>query len=165
MADAAVINAVETMLAKDVVSSKMAMAYITVNSNRLKLFQAVSLEAKLDKEKKEVAILGRMQKGNKTTSAKGSGKLKIYKNTPLFDEMMEKLINEGVDTYFDMQVSNSDPTSDAGRRTITLLNCNINSSTIAAFDADGDWLTDDIDFTFEGFKIPENFKILDGMTK
>lgn len=165
MADAAVINAVETMLAKDVVSSKMAMAYITVNSNRLKLFQAVSLEAKLDKEKKEVAILGRMQKGNKATSAKGSGKLKIYKNTPLFDEMMEKLINEGVDTYFDMQVSNSDPTSDAGRRTITLLNCNINSSTIAAFDADGDWLTDDIDFTFEGFKIPENFKILDGMTK
>ena len=56
MADVAVINAVETMLAKDVVSSKMAMAYITVNGNRFKLFQAVSLEAKLDKEKKEVAI-------------------------------------------------------------------------------------------------------------
>lgn len=165
MADAAVINAVETMLAKDVVSSKMAMAYIAINGNRYKLFQAVSLEAKLYKEKKEVAILGRMQKGNKATSVKGSGKLKIYKNTPLFDEMMEKLTNEGVDTYFDMQVSNSDPTSDAGRRTITLLNCNIDSSTIAAFDADGDWLTDDIDFTFEGFKIPENFKILDGMTK
>lgn len=164
MADAAVIKAVETMLAKDVVSSKMAMAYIKVDGKRHKLFQAISLEAKLDKEKKEVAILGRMQKGNKVTSLKGSGKLKIYKNTPLFDEMIEKLANEGVDTYFDMQVSNSDPTSDAGRRTITLIDCNIDSSTIASFDADGDWLTDDIDFTFEGFKIPENFKILDGMT-
>lgn len=163
MADAAVIKAVETMLAKDVVSSKMAMAYITVDGKRHKLFQAISLEAKLDKEKKEVPILGRMQKGNKVTSLKGSGKLKIYKNTPLFDEMVEKLANDGVDTYFDMQISNSDPTSDAGRRTITLIDCNIDSSTIANFDADGDWLTDDIDFTFEGFKIPENFKILDGM--
>lgn len=163
MADA-VIKAVETMLAKDVVSSKMAMAYITIDGKRHKLFQAISLEAKLDKEKKEVAILGRMQKGNKVTSLKGSGKLKIYKNTPLFDQMIEKLANDGVDTYFDMQISNSDPTSDAGRRTITLLDCNIDSSTIASFDADGDWLTDDIDFTFEGFKIPENFKILDGMT-
>lgn len=164
MADAAVINAVETMLAKDVVSSKMGMAYITVDGKRYKLFQTKSLEAKLEKEKKEVAILGRMQKGNKATSLKGTGKLKIYKNTPLFDEIMSKFANEGVDTYFDMQVSNSDPTSDAGRRIITLLSCNIDSASIANLDADGDWLEDDISFTFEGFKISENFKVLDGMT-
>lgn len=164
MADEAVIKAVETMLAKDVISAKMAMAYITVDGRRYKLFQANKLEAKLDKDKKEVSILGRMLKGNKSVSIKGSGKLTIYKNTPLFDEMMLNLANNGVDTYFDMQISNSDPTSDAGRRTITLLSCNINTVTIAAFDADGDWLEDELDFTFEGFKIPENFKILDGMT-
>lgn len=164
MADSAVIKAVETMLAKDVVSAKMAMAYVTIDGRRYKLFQAKSLDAKLDKEKKEVAILGRMQKGNKGTSLKGSGKLKIYKNTALFDEMMEKLANEGIDTYFSIQVSTSDPTSDAGRRTVTLLNCNIDSTTIASFDADGDWLEDEISFTFEGFKIPENFKLLNGMT-
>lgn len=163
MADEAVIKAIETMLAKDVVSAKMAMAYITVDGRRYKLFQSKKLEAKFDKEKKEVGILGRMTKGNKSTSLKGSGKLTIYKNTPLFDDMMLKFATTGVDTYFDMQVSNSDPTSDAGRRTITLLNCNINSATIAAFDADGDWLEDEIDFTFEGIKIPENFKLLDGM--
>ena len=164
MADAAVISAVETMLAKDVVSAKMAMAYLTVNGNRYKLFQAKSLEAKFDKEKKEVAILGRMQKGNKATSLKGSGKLKIYKNTALFDEMIQKLANDGVDTYFDLQVSNSDPTSDAGRRTVTLVDCNIDGATVAGFDADGDWLEDEIAFTFEGIKIPENFKLLNGMT-
>lgn len=164
MADAAVISAVETMLAKDVVSAKMAMAYLTVNGNRYKLFQAKSLEAKLDKEKKEVAILGRMQKGSKATSLKGSGKLKIYKNTALFDEMIQKLANDGVDTYFDLQVSNSDPTSDAGRRTVTLVDCNIDGGTVAGFDADGDWLEDEIAFTFEGIKIPENFKLLNGMT-
>nr|DAL55765.1 MAG TPA_asm: tail tube protein [Caudoviricetes sp.] len=164
MADEAVVNAIETMLAKDVISAKMAMAYITVDGRRYKLFQGKKLEAKFDKDKKELGILGRMAKGNKGTAAKGSGKLTIYKNTPLFDEMMLKFVTTGVDTYFDMQVSNSDPTSDAGRRTITLLSCNINSATVAAFDVDGDWLEDEIDFTFEGVKIPENFKILDGMT-
>lgn len=158
------ISIAETMLAKDVVSAKLAMAYVEADGKRYKLFQAKSLEGKIDKGKKEVAILGRTMKGNKSVSAKGSGKLKIYKNTPLFDEMIIKLISDGVDTYFDLQVINQDPTSDAGRRTVVLTGCNIDSATVANFDADGDWLEDEISFTFEGIKIPENFKMLNGMT-
>ena len=55
MAD--VINAIRTMHAKDVISAKMASAYVTVGGERYLLFQAKSLEAKLEKEKSEVAIL------------------------------------------------------------------------------------------------------------
>ena len=147
------------MLASDVIAAKMASSYITVDGTRYLLMQAKSLEAKIDKDKKEVAILGRMLKGNRATGGKGSGKFKIYKNTSLFDKMMVKLMSEGVDTYFDFQVVTDDPTSTAGRRTVILKGCNINSSTIAAFDADGDWLEDDIDFTFESVEIPENFGV------
>ncbi|WP_455973301.1 phage tail tube protein [Acidaminococcus intestini] len=156
-------DAIKTMLAKDVINAKLATAYITVNGKRYLLFQAKKLEATIEKEKKEVSILGRVQKGNKAYSAKGSGTLEIYKNTNLFDEMIQNFVDNGVDTYFDMQVINEDPTSDAGRRSIVLQNCNIDSGTIANFDVDGDWLSDSIKFTFEGFRIAQKFKELDGM--
>lgn len=88
------ISAIRTMLAKDVISAKLASAYVTVDGNRYLLFQAKSLEATIEKEKEEVAILGRLMKGNKSVSAKGSGTLTIYKNTSLFENMMLKYVNQ-----------------------------------------------------------------------
>lgn len=157
------LNAIRTMLAKDVISAKLSTAYLTTDGHRYLLFQAKSLEAKIEKTKEEVPILGRLMRGNKSVGAKGSGTLTIYKNTSVFDDMMLKLINKGVDTYFEIQVTNEDPTSDAGKRTVILTGCNIDASTVAAFDADGKWLEEEIAFTFEGVKIPERFKLLDGM--
>ena len=102
-------------------------------------------------------------RGNKSVGAKGSGTLTIYKNTSVFDDVMLKLLNKGVDTYFEIQITNEDPTSDAGKRTVILIGCNIDTDTVASFDADGKWLEEEIAFTFEGVKIPEKFKLLDGM--
>ena len=156
-------EAIRTMLAGDVISAKLASAFVTIDGNRYLLFQAKSLTATIEKEKEQVGILGRLMKGNKSVSAKGSGTLTIYKNTSIFDDLTQKFVNDGVDTYFDMQITNEDPTSKAGRRTIILTDCNIDKSTVAAFDAEGKWLEDEISFTFEGIKIPEKFKLLDGM--
>ena len=158
------INAIGTMFAGDVISSKLASAYITINNNRYLLFQAKSLKATIEKEKEQVAILGRLLKGNKSVSAKGSGTLTIYKNTSIFDDLILQFVNTGVDTYFDLQITNEDPTSNAGRRTVILTGCNLDKSDVAVFDAEGKWLEDEISFTFEGIKIPEKFKMLDGMS-
>lgn len=157
------LSAIRTMIAADVISAKLASAYITVDGNRYLLFQAKSLEASVEKEKEQVAILGRLMKGNKSVSAKGSGTMTIYKNTHIFDEMILKWMNEGIDTYFDMQVENEDPTSKAGKRVVILTGCNIDKISVAKFDAEGKWLEDEISFTFEGVKIPQNFRVLDGM--
>lgn len=158
------IDAIRTMQAKDVVAAKMASAFVTIDGNRYLLFQAKNLEAKLEKDKQEVAILGRMSKGHKTVSINGTGSMTIYKNTALFDQMLLKLKSTGEDTYFDMQISNNDPTSAAGRQTTILKDCNIDSAIVANYDADGEWLEQDIDFTFEDIEQPEQFAQLDGMT-
>lgn len=158
------IDAIRTMQAKDVVAAKMASAFVTIDGNRYLLFQAKNLEAKLEKDKQEVAILGRMSKGHKTVSVNGTGSMTIYKNTALFDQMLLKLKSTGEDTYFDMQISNNDPTSAAGRQTSILKDCNIDSAIVANYDADGEWLEQDIDFTFEDIEQPEQFAQLDGMT-
>ena len=156
-------DAIRTMDAADVVSAKLASCYIIANGTRKLLFQAKDLKATVKKNKKQVAILGRMMKGNKSTSMEGSGKLTIYKNTSIYDEMIERMIKAGPDTYFDRQVTNEDPTSAAGVRTVILKGCNIDEGTVANFNADGEWLEDEINFTFEDVKFATKFNELNGM--
>lgn len=152
-----------TMQAKDAVSAKLAECFATIEGNRYLLMQAKTFEAKFEKEKQKVSILGKTGQGNKTTSWSGTGSMTIYHNTPLFNEMMLKFKNSGEDIYFDIQISNEDPTSAAGRQTMIFKGCNIDGGVLASFDADGDFLEQDVDFTFEDFEMPEKFRILDGM--
>lgn len=77
--------------------------------------------------------------------------------------MLLEFKSTGKDTYFDLQVTNEDPTSEAGRQVTILKDCNIDSAIIASFDADGEWLEQDVDFTFEDVEQPTQFKMLDGM--
>lgn len=55
------------MNAKDTVSAKLAECYVTVDGNRYNFMQAIKLEAKVEKTKTEVPILGKTGKGNKST--------------------------------------------------------------------------------------------------
>ncbi|MDY6267908.1 MAG: phage tail tube protein [Selenomonadaceae bacterium] len=157
------INAIRTMEARDVLAAKLATATVTVDGNRYLLFQAKNIEAKFAKVKKEVPILGRILRGNKSSGGNGTGKLTIYHNTALFDDMMKKYKDEAEDLYFDLQVTNFDPTSRAGSQTIILHGCNLDDLVIASFDADGDWLEQEINFTFEDWELPQKFTQLDGM--
>jgi hypothetical protein len=151
------------MLAKDAVSAKLAECFVTIEGNRYRLMQGKKFEAKFDKEKQKVSILGKTGQGNKTTSWSGTGSMTIYQNTPIFNELMLRFKNTGEDIYFDIQVTNEDPTSAAGRQTMIFKGCNVDGGVLAAFDADGDFLEQDINFTYEDFEMPERFQILDGM--
>lgn len=157
---------IQTMRARDVIASKLAYCYLTVGSDRYLLMMAKKLEAKLEKEKQDVPILGRMSKGHKATSMNGTGSMTVYQVTSIFTDMVKKFQDTGEDTYFDIQVINEDPTSAAGRQTVILKDCNLDSTVIAAFDADSDdWLEQEMDFTFESFENPEKFTELDGVNR
>ena len=60
-------------------------------------------------------------------------------------------------------MTNEDPTSTVGRQTVVLLDCNLDNGTLVKFDADGEYLDEDIEGTFEDFTMPETFNLLDGM--
>ena len=149
------------MNAKDTVSASLAECFATIDGKRYNLMQAINLEAKFDKNKSEVPILGKTGKGNKSTGWKGTGSATFHYNTSLFRELLYKFKETGEDTYFDIQVTNEDPTSSVGRQTVILKDCNIDGGVLAKFDADD--LDEDMDFTFEDFEIPEKFSLLDGM--
>ena len=61
-----------------------------------------------------------------------------------------------------MQITNEDPSSAAKRQTIIFYDCNTDGGILAKFDADGEYLDEEIEGTFEDFAIPEEFKALKG---
>lgn len=124
--------------------------------------QAINLEAKFEKSKTEVPILGKTGKGNKPTGWKGTGSAKFHYNTSIFRQMMLDYKDTGKDVYFEIQITNEDPTSSVGRQTMILQDCNINGGILAKFDADANYLDEEMDFTFEDFSMPEAFENLTG---
>lgn len=151
------------MKAKDTLSAKLAECFVTIDGKRYNLMQAINFEAKFDRTKTEVPILGKTGKGNKSTGWKGTGSATFHYNTSIFREMMLRYKDTGEDVYFEIQVTNEDPTSAAGRQTVVFVDCNVDGGILAKFDADGEYLDEDMDFTFEDFTIPEKFNLLVGM--
>ncbi len=152
-----------TMKAKDAVFAALAECYVTIGTRRYNFMQAINLEAKFEKNKAEIPILGKTGKGNKASGWKGTGSATFHYNTSIFREMMLHYKDTGEDTYFEIQITNEDPTSAVGRQTLVLLDCNIDGGILAKFGADGEYLDENMDFTFEDFKMPEGFRLLDGM--
>ncbi len=151
------------MNGKDTVAASLAQCYITIEGTRYNFMQAINLEATLEKNKTEVPILGKTGKGNKATGWTGSGSATFHYNQSIFRELLLRYKNTGEDIYFDIQITNEDPSAAVGRQTVILKSCNIDGGTLAKFDADGEYLDEDMDFTFEDFEIPEKFSLLSGM--
>lgn len=153
----------QIMHAKDSVSAALAECFVTIEDKRYNFMQAINLEASIEKNKTEVPILGKTGKGNKATGWTGTGSATFHYNTSVFRELLKRYKDTGEDIYFDIQVTNEDPTSSVGRQTVILKDCNLDGGIIAKFDADEEYLEDEFDFTFEDFELPEKFSLLAGM--
>lgn len=155
----------QTMNAKDAISASLAECFISIGDERYNFMQAINLEASIEKTKSEVPVLGRTGKGNKATGWKGTGSATFHYNTSIFRELLANYKKTGQDVYFDIQVTNEDPGSGAGRQTVILKDCNMNGGILTKFDADAEYLDEDMDFTFEDFEIKESFDVLPGMKR
>ena len=154
----------QTMHARNAISAKMAECYITIDGNRYNFMSAINLEATYEKSKTKVPILGRQNRGNKSVGGEITGSAEFHLNTSIWRELAYRFQETGEDIYFDIQITNEDVTSEIGRQTVILCDCNLDSTLLVAFDADSDdVLTESIDFTAERFELPEKFKMMDGM--
>ena len=152
-----------TMNAKDSISAKLAECYITIGENRYNFMQMINFEATFERNKTTVPILGRTAMGNKTTGWSGKFKAVCHYNQSIFREFLLRYKDTGEDIYFDIQVTNEDPSAACGRQTIVYTGCNIDGGVLSKFDAKGEYLDEEINGTFEDFTMPESFTILDGM--
>lgn len=151
------------MSAKDSISASLAECFATIGGKRYNIMQLINLEATFKKNKVKIPIMGKTGQGNKAAGWSGTGKATLHYNTSIFREMAYQYKLTGEDVYFDVQLTNEDPTSSVGRQTVILKDCNFDDLILAKADADADYLDEDMNFTFEDFEIPEKFSLLAGM--
>ncbi|WP_230593785.1 phage tail tube protein [Lysinibacillus sphaericus] len=151
------------MHSRDAIHGAQGIAWVTIAGNRYKFAQLINLEARSEKTKTKIPIMGQVAKGNKATGVEYSGSATFYFNTSIFRKMLKHYQDTGEDTYFDIQVTNEDGSSQVGRQTTILVDCNIDGGIVASLDADAEYLEDSFDFTFERFEMPEEFAILPEM--
>lgn len=147
-----------TLSSPDSINGKEGRAYAKINGNNEELFMAKTVESTVEKTKSEIKSIGRRMTGHKTTGASGSGSMTLYYVTPLFRQMVKQWKDTGRDIYFDMVVENDDPESSAGKQSVLLMGCNLDSVILAKLDGDSDdALDEEVSFTFEDFDILQPF--------
>lgn len=151
------------MNSQDSLSASQAECLIEIGDQRYNFMQAINLEATMEKNKTEIPILGKTGKGNKATGWTGTGSATFHYNTSIFRKLLYEYKETGRDLYFDIQITNFDETTTVGKQVIILKNCNIDGGILAKFDADGEYLDEEMNFTFDDWEMPLEFDPLSGM--
>ena len=144
--------------AKDTISGQEGRAFATIGTRNVEMFYIKSLEAKVEKNKVEVNTLGRRGTQYKAVGWNGTGSMTIYYVTSEFRKLMSNYIKDGIDTYFDIQITNEDKSSSIGSQTVVLKGVNLDSVIMAKLDTDSQALEEEIEFTFEDIEISDSFK-------
>ncbi|NGP57794.1 phage tail tube protein [Paenibacillus thiaminolyticus] len=143
--------------AKDTISGREGRAFAQIDGQNEEMFYVKTLEAKIEKQKAEVKVLGSRSVQHKAAGWTGTGSMTIYYMTPLFRNMMLDYIKNGKDTNFIIQITNEDPMSSIGTQTVCLKNVNLNSVVMAKLDTESDVLEEEVEFTFDDVDILNNF--------
>jgi len=151
-----------SMRGRDTISARLANCFATIDGRRYNFMQMVDVEFKVDKTKAAVPRLGAIMIGHKSCAMEGTFSGTAHYVTSVMRELLAKFKNTAVDTYFEIQITNEDPTSATGRQTVIFYDCNMDGGILSKFDADGEFLDEDVSGTFEDFSIPETFTDLAG---
>jgi len=151
------------MNAKDAVYGSLAQCYVTINGRRLNFMALNDFESKWDVNIVDVPILGQVNMGHKPASGKGTWSGTAHYNQSHFRAIANDYQKTGLMPYFEIQVTNEDPTSAVGRQTIIHYDCLCESFVLAKFTAGEKILEEDLSGTFERWDMPEKFKDLQGM--
>ena len=87
----------------------------------------------------------------------------LINNQSIMRDILLKYKDTGKFAYFDIQVTNEDPSSSVGRQTVILKDCLVEGGVLAKFESGADYLEEEMSGTFDDFEIPEKFKTLAGM--
>lgn len=153
-----------TMTSQDAMSAKEAECYVKIDNRRYNMMNMIDFTANFEVKSTKVPILGKTGQGNKSTGWSGTWSATCHYNVSIMRELALKYKNTGVETFFEIQVTNEDPTTSLGRQTVVFQNARLDKMILAKFDASkDDYLDEDMSGTFDDFEMPEEFALLLGM--
>lgn len=151
------------MNAMDAVYGSLAECYITIDGSRYNMMSLTEFNSELAVNITEVPILGKVGMGHKPAGGKGTWSGTAHYNQSVLRRMADQYQKTGVLPYFEIQVTNEDPSSSVGAQTILLHDCLCEKFTLAKFKAGEEILDEELSGTFESWDMPREFDPLDGM--
>lgn len=146
--------------AKDTINGTQGTCFAVIDNTRTELMQVKNITATVEKKKTEIPILGITGKQHKAGGWNGTGKMTAYYVSSMFRKMMLDYIKTGKDTYFELMVTNEDPTSSTGTQTVVLKGVNIDTVVFTKLDVEKEALDEEMEFTFNDVDILDTFNEL-----
>lgn len=146
------------MPANDAPSAKLATAFVTIKDRRYAVLMAKGFEAKSNIKTAEVPTLGRIVTGVKPVGMTIKFNMTVYKCTEIFDDIVEEYKNTGLMPTMDIQVTSEDPATSVGRSTKIYTDCILDGDVLLSmFDADGEFVEQEIEGYAQDFTRPEKY--------
>lgn len=145
-------------VADDAQSAKLAEFFCTIDNRRYSMLNAKNFEANASISLSDVKTLGRLITQKKPNGLEVKLSFTVYKCSPMFDNLVETYKDTGVLPRFECQVTQEDEASHIGRDTKIYKDCIIDGDILLSmFDADGEFIEQDIEAYAMDFESPEKY--------
>lgn len=141
------------LLERDTLSGKLGTATVTMDGKVHELFRAREIKVVADIQTKEMKALGTTRIQPKNIGVRQTGSGVLYFGSDLLTQMALDYMETGKVTYFDLQVTNSDPTATVGEQTMVYYGCKLSGEVLLSIlDVDNDMLEQPFTFSYTSAK-------------
>lgn len=145
------------LLERDALNGKAGRAFATIDGRNVEMFGLKKFQADAEFQESDFKVVGTNLIQKKTSGVSLTGSATIYYGTPEFLNMLTQYLRTGSLPYFTFQITNDDEGGTVGRQTVALYNVKLQKLPIAMLDADTDYLSMDISFSFTNVEVLNAF--------
>lgn len=113
------------LLAKDAPNGAEGSVVVTRNGRNYVVASMRNIQANAEIQSSDMRVIGTRKIQDKPNGAKLTGSGNIYYGTNLWTDMVLEYINTGVMPEFDVQITNSDPTTTLGSQVVAYYGCHL----------------------------------------
>lgn len=145
------------LLERDALNGKAGRAFATIDGRNVEMFGLKKFQADAEFQESDFKVVGTNLIQKKTNGVSLTGSSTVYYGTPEFLNMLTQYLKTGYLPYFTFQITNDDEGGTVGRQTVALYNVKLQKLPIAMLDADTDYLSMDISFSFTNVEVLNAF--------
>lgn len=145
------------LLERDALNGKEGSGFMNINGRNIEMFQIKNFQTNANFQEADFKVVGTRLVQKKSTGVELTGNMTLYYGTPEFIRLVENYIKNGQLPYFTLQITNYDPSTSVGTQTVAYYDVKLQSLPLSILDADTEFLTADISFSFTSFEILSEF--------
>lgn len=146
------------LLSRDTVNGAEGKIIVTVDGKQTEIAGMRNITTNAEIQGQDMRVIGTRIIQNKPNGAKQTGKGNIYYGSNIFLDMVLEYINTGRMPEFDIQISNTDPTTSIGSQIMAYYGCHLTGTIpLSILNNEDAMLNYDFNFTFTRVARLESF--------